>query len=394
MTGILEFRDVRFSYPNAPEALAGITTCIGKGEKVAIVGPNGAGKTTFILLCNGTLRPTGGTVLFSGFPMTYTARGLREVRRTIGIVFQNSDAQLFAPTVYQDVAFGPLNLGVPQDDLPRIVGEALHAVGLTGYERRPPHQLSGGEKKRVAIAGILAMEPGVIILDEPTGSLDPATAEEILDLLEEIHLQGRTVIVSTHDAALAHRFATRILLLEEGKVVREGPPREIFSDTAALRRARLTAPPLFELHEELVHRSLLGAAPPPSGLLDLADRIERAVRGEVHRSGFGTIYLADAGETDAATLIGILAGGQVQHFGAMGSRAKLAAKDMHLSPDFTYGVIDKCLLAAMNGKSSLILTAGGMVPHTRMRIEAYGKESSALIPLVTVQKSAPRDPVP
>ena len=387
MTCILEFRDVRFSYPNAPEALSGIKIGIRQGEKIAIVGPNGAGKTTFILLCNGTLRPTGGTVFFSGSPMAYNTRGLREIRRKVGIVFQNSDAQLFAPTVYQDVAFGPLNLGVPDVDLPRIVGEALHAVGLEGYERRFPHQLSSGEKKRVAIAGILAMEPEVIILDEPTGSLDPATAEEILDLLEEIHLQGRTVIISTHDVALAHRFATTILLLENGKVVREGSPGEIFSDTAALRRARLTAPPLFELHEELVHRSLLGAAPPPSGLLELADRIERTVRGGLHRAGFGTIYLADAGETDAAALGAILSGRTVQHFGAMGSRAKLAAKEMHLTPDFTYGVIDKCLLAAMNGQSSLILTAGGMVPHTKKRIEGYVQESGTPIPLVTVRKA-------
>ena len=183
MTKIIEIRDLNYSYGDGTQALKGINISLDQGKKVALVGPNGAGKSTLMLMMNGILRPNSGEVLFSGKPLRYDAASLRAIRRAVGMVFQNSDDQLFAPTVYQDVAFGPINLGFPSEKVKRYVGFALQYVGLCGYERRPPHHLSGGEKKRVAIAGILAMEPEVMILDEPTSNLDPASSEEIMEKL-------------------------------------------------------------------------------------------------------------------------------------------------------------------------------------------------------------------
>ena len=158
-------------------------------------------------------------------PLRYDSRSLREVRKKVGLVFQNSDTQLFAPTVYQDVAFGPLNLGMTQDEIRSAVARSLAAVGLTGYEKRPPHQLSGGEKKRAAIAGTLAMEPEVLVFDEPTSSLDPAGAADLMELLDELNAQGTTIIISTHDVELAYLWADQIILMNKGTVIHAGYSR-------------------------------------------------------------------------------------------------------------------------------------------------------------------------
>jgi len=166
MTFILETRNVSYYYGDGTEALNGVSISLEEGKKIALVGPNGAGKSTLMLMFNCILRPSAGDVLFHGQTLRYDSASLREIRRKVGMVFQNSDDQLFAPTVYQDVAFGPVNLGFPEDKVKKFAGYALQYVGLSGYERRPPHHLSGGEKKRVSIAGILAMEPKVLILDE------------------------------------------------------------------------------------------------------------------------------------------------------------------------------------------------------------------------------------
>ena len=222
MTGIIETRNLSYSYGDGTLALRDVSICLEAGRKVALVGPNGAGKSTLMLMMNGILRPSSGEVLFADRPLQYDASSLREVRRAVGMVFQNSDDQLFAPTVYQDVAFGPTNLGYPAEKVKKYVGFALQYVGLSGYERRPPHHLSGGEKKRVAIAGILAMEPQVMILDEPTSNLDPASSEEIMEMLDELNQGGKTLIISTHDVELAYPWADRIILMERGLIIASG----------------------------------------------------------------------------------------------------------------------------------------------------------------------------
>ncbi len=248
---MIETRDLYFSYPDGTQVLKGINLKVKKGDMVALLGPNGVGKTTLFLHFNGILKPTKGEVLVKGEPIKYNKEGLLKVRKTVGIVFQNPDDQIFAPTVAEDVAFGPLNLGLPKDEVERRVKEALKAVGLEGFENKPPHHLSGGQKKRVAIAGILAMEPEVIVLDEPTAGLDPIGASKIMKLLYDLNKKGITIIISTHDVDLVPVYADNVYVMYGGKILKEGSPKEVFSDVETIRKANLRLPRVAHLVEIL-----------------------------------------------------------------------------------------------------------------------------------------------
>ena len=373
MTNIIEIRDLCYSYGDGTLALKDINISLEEGCKVALVGPNGAGKSTLMLMINGILRPTSGAVLFASQPLQYDAASLRAVRRAVGMVFQNSDDQLFAPTVYQDVAFGPTNLGYPAEKVKRYVGFALQYVGLSGYERRPPHHLSGGEKKRVAIAGILAMEPQVMILDEPTSNLDPASSEEIMEMLDELNQGGKTMIISTHDVDLAYRWADEIILMKDGELVRRGCGPDVFMDGNLLREARLKPPLVVDIYQELASRGILSGSRPPRNILELCDLLQPEGRGRP----LGKIYIWDVDGEDEVQVISMIDRMENCYKGAMGTGAKLLAERCGIHLDFTYGVIDKCILKALIGKDALIMTSGGMVEHTMKRISDYSRESGA-----------------
>ena len=248
---IIEAVNIRYTYPDGTEALKGIDFHAKKGEVVALLGPNGAGKSTLFLHFNGILQPTSGKVLVDGKEIDYSKSGLIKVRQKVGIVFQNPDDQLFAPRVDEDVAFGPLNMGLDEDEVEERVKDALRKVGMSGYEDRPPHHLSGGEKKRVAIAGILAMKPDIMILDEPTSGLDPRGASQILRLLHELNEEGMTIIISTHDVDLAPLYSDRIYIISGGEIISEGTPGDVFSDIDTIRGANLRLPRIAHLVEIL-----------------------------------------------------------------------------------------------------------------------------------------------
>ena len=397
MTTILETRDLGYSYGDGTVALQGVSICLEEGKKVALVGPNGAGKSTLMLTFNGILQPKSGGVLFRGQPLNYDASSLRSIRRAVGMVFQNSDDQLFAPTVYQDVAFGPTNLGYPVEKVKRYVTYALAYVGLSGYERRPPHHLSGGEKKRVAIAGILAMEPEVIILDEPTSNLDPASSEEIMEMLEELSLGGKTLIISTHDVDLAYRWADDVILMKDGGVLHRGTGPEVFGNSELIKEARLKLPVIVDLYQELAGRGLADGSKPPRNILELCDILGQERKGSspsvIAPSNPGKIYICNVDETNAQQILAVLDKTQASCKGAMGTSAKVMAQESGIALDFTYGVIDKCILKALIGKSSLILTSGGMVDHAASRIEDYCRESGARIEAVRLSADANGRPI-
>ena len=180
---------------------------------------------------NGMIRPDTGIMLFDNEPIRYDITSLRQIRRRVGFVLQNPDRQIIAPTVYQDVAFGPTNLGYDEPAVREAVATALRQVGLVGFERRPPHQLSGGEKKRVAIAGVLAMDPDVLVFDEPTSGLDPSGSEDLMELLDELNHDGKTIVISTHDVELVYPWAERAILLADGQIIREDVPDVAFGNT-------------------------------------------------------------------------------------------------------------------------------------------------------------------
>ncbi|MDI9644553.1 MAG: ATP-binding cassette domain-containing protein [Candidatus Verstraetearchaeota archaeon] len=244
--------NVSHRYSDGTLALEDVTMSMKRGERIALLGPNGSGKTTLLLHLNGILKPTSGKVHFDGKPVEYSSKALLELRRRVGFVFQDPNDQLFAPTVRQDVAFGPLNLGQSAQEVRRVVEEALDTVGMAEYAEKPPHFLSFGQKKRVALAGVLAMQPEVIIMDEPTSNLDPRGTSEILHLLLRLSRERRiSLILATHDVDMVPLFADRLYILNKGRVVSEGTPRELFSDTQLIRSVNLRSPRITHLFEVL-----------------------------------------------------------------------------------------------------------------------------------------------
>ena len=227
---MIRARDLRHTYPNGVVALDGVTLDVQTGERVAILGPNGAGKTTLMLHLNGLLK--GDVTVADGTPL----------RRAVGLVFQDPDDQLFMPTVREDVAFGPLNLKL--GDLERRVTEALRAVRMIEQIERAPHQLSLGQKRRVAIATVLAMDPRVLVLDEPSANLDPRTRRELMELLAELE---RTLLIVTHDLPLAGRLCERAVILSAGRIVADGPCLELLADSDLLAAHDLELPEGFDL---------------------------------------------------------------------------------------------------------------------------------------------------
>jgi len=226
-----------YSYPDGSPALGGVDLDITAGERVAVLGPNGAGKTTLILHLNGILLPQAGEVAIGGLPVTKA--NFKEIRRRVGVVFQDPDDQLFMPTVRDDVAFGPANLGLAGDAVEARVRAALDAVGMDGAGGRPPHHLSFGQRRRVALATVLAMDPQILVLDEPTSNLDPAARRDLADILVTLPV---TAIIVTHDLPYALELCPRSVILNDGVIVADGPTAEILGDAELMAANRLELP--------------------------------------------------------------------------------------------------------------------------------------------------------
>lgn len=248
---MLEVQNLKYSYNNDYQALKGVSLKIDKGDMVALLGKNGAGKSTLFLHLNGIYEPDEGKVFIDGEELKYDKKSLLKFRQKVGIVFQNPDDQIFAPTVEEDVAFGPLNLGLPMEEVQDRVEEALARVGMSGTEKIAPHHLSGGQKKRVAIAGILAMKPEIMVLDEPTAGLDPQGVENLVTLLKELNDEGITIVISTHEVDLVPDYANKIFVLVDGELIAEGTPKEIFAQPEVLEKANLKIPIVTELFQQL-----------------------------------------------------------------------------------------------------------------------------------------------
>jgi len=226
-----------FSYPDGTVALRSISFSIHHGESVAVIGANGAGKSTLLQHLNGYLSPVSGEVRIGVFPVS--AKTLHDVRRTVGMVFQDPDDQLFMPTVFDDVAFGPLNLGIPVMDVEKRVMSALEAVCAGHLATKPPYRLSCGEKKRVAIATVLAMDPAILVMDEPTAGLDPFSRREVIKLLKDFN---HTRIITSHDLDMVAEVCTRVIVMHEGQIQADGATEKIFADAGLLASCRLELP--------------------------------------------------------------------------------------------------------------------------------------------------------
>jgi cobalt transport protein ATP-binding subunit len=237
---IVEIDRLSFTYPDGRLAIQDLSLRISRGEKMALVGPNGAGKSTLMLHLNGILGGPAAPVRVCGLPMVKA--NLPEIRARVGLVFQNPDDQLFSPTVFEDVAFGPLHMGLPEVEIRRRTCQALEAVGMASFEDRLPHHLSIGQKKRVAMATILAMQPDILVLDEPTAGLDPRGRRQIIGLLRELE---QTMLVSTHDMWLVAELFPRTVVLDEGRLIADGPTTSILSNEPLLEAHGLESPYIY-----------------------------------------------------------------------------------------------------------------------------------------------------
>ncbi|MFA5253493.1 MAG: ATP-binding cassette domain-containing protein [Methanoregula sp.] len=247
---LIETRDLCYVYPGNVSALDRVNFIAPRNARIAVIGSNGAGKSTLFKHLNGIFQPSSGSVLIRGEPITKENR--KEIRKFIGLVFQNPDDQIFSPTVEQDIAFGPTNLGLDEETISHRVHEALRVVGIEYLADRVPHHLSGGEKKRVAIAGVIAMEPEVLVLDEPTAGLDPKGVADLNGFINSLSSKyGMTVIFSTHDVALVPEVADFIYVMDKGRIIASGTAEEIFLQPDMLKSVRLDVPVLPRLLRSL-----------------------------------------------------------------------------------------------------------------------------------------------
>lgn len=269
INNILALKDVRYRYPDGSVGLDGCSLNIRHGSRIALLGANGAGKTTLFLHLNGILRPQTGTVSYDGAPLNYSRHDLHSLRSRVGLVFQNPDSQLFSASVREDVSFGPLNLGLDNGTVRDRVEEALKAVGMTACADKPVHNLSYGQKKRVCIAGVLAMRPKVLVLDEPMAGLDVAMQAELTQILERLHREGMTIIIASHDMDFAYQWADTIAILVNGRCADTLDAKSIPENLAQLAAYGLGVPRVAELYEALGACGLAdnGMIPPRSHAL-------------------------------------------------------------------------------------------------------------------------------
>lgn len=256
---LFQIKQLIYQYPDGTAALQNLNLSIPQGKKIAIVGHNGAGKSTLFQHLNGLLKPHSGQILFNGEPIAYTSKALQVIRQQVGIVFQNSDAQLFSGTVKKDIAFGPLNLGIPKKEVEQLVQWAMTKTEVTELQDKPIHFLSIGQKKRVAIAGVLAMNPSVMILDEPTAGLDNYYANQLIQLLNELATENCTIILSTHDMQLAYEWADYIVVMHKGQIIYTGDPYQLFYNEHLLTFGNLERPWSFDIVNALKVKGILSA---------------------------------------------------------------------------------------------------------------------------------------
>lgn len=273
---LLQAENLCYSYGQGKQVLKEINITVRKGERIVVLGSNGAEKSTCFLNLNGVYRPDSGRILYRG--QEIGKKDLNQLRKNVGIVFQDADNQIIASTVFAEVSFGPMNLKLPRDEVKQRVEDALEYMNLTEMRDRPPHYLSGGEKKRVSIADIIAMESEVVIFDEPTASLDPVNVEILEGVLDKMNKVGKTLLISTHDVDFAYRWADRAVIFAGGRIIADGPVQEVFKDDEVLNQANLKRPVLLEIYNSLVRHHVLEEAmvcPRDAGDLEMLLKTQR-----------------------------------------------------------------------------------------------------------------------
>jgi cobalt/nickel transport system ATP-binding protein len=366
---IIETRGLTYSYANKVVALDDISMTIPRGKKTVLLGPNGAGKSTLFLHFNGIFKPRSGTVWFEGKEIAYRRNELDALRSSIAVVLQNPDDQIFSATVEEDVAFGPMNMGLPRDEVEQRVEEALCFVGMANHRERPTQQLSFGQRKRVSLAGALAMRPKVLVMDEPTAGLDAQMVHELLELADELNFKGLTVIMSTHDVETAYAWADEIRVLDRGKMIYSGDPNGYFVDAGQVRRLGLSVPMMFEMNRELSDRSVRPLKPFPRTTLELAQKF--APYGALR----GTLTLFPAEELpNKLEGIGPEIMNRASVTGIYGAVARRLMKDRSLAVDYGFDALENCIHDVIVGRNATIFAERLLFPLVESRLARFNKE--------------------
>ena len=357
---IMELRDVDFSYGRGKgKALDGLNLKVRKGSRTAVIGANGAGKSTMFWNMNGIYRPDSGEVLYDGVPLKYGRRALTRLRSDVAVLFQNPDEVLFRPIVGQDVAFGPENMKLPRDEVESRVSEALRMVGMEEYRDRPVMKLSYGQRKRVAIAGIIAMKPRLLIMDEPTAGLDPQMASEVMEIARQLNEEGVTVVMASHDTDLIYSWAQEIHVMRHGKCVYSGDPEGFFSDGTAVYLAGLMPPRIFLMNRGLCELRGKDPAPYPRTYAQLICKTAEG-RGDAGKlnilpvpNGCDVLDVKDS--LSAAGLLEVpkgICGRSARCTEGLLTRARI---------DYVCGAADACMARAMEGTDTALICDHAMV---------------------------------
>lgn len=368
---VLTTRNVDFAYQNGAPALRDVSLELGKGRKIAFLGPNGAGKSTLFLHFNGILRPKKGEVLYDGTPLRYDQRSLAALRQDVAMVLQNPDDQIFSATVEEDVAFGPLNLDLERDEVDKRIEESLSLVGLEDLRQRPTQQLSFGQKKRVCLAGALAMRPKVLIMDEPTAGLDSEMVHELMELSDELNHAGMTLAMSTHDIETAYEWADDMVVMLKGEVLFTGPPEELFAQHDLMDRLRIVPPYAVRFNQQMHIRTGRAEEPYPRNLAELThkcfplaadERGEGAMRLRPDPSG-GTLYIMDVEDPDLEKQVEKLGSDPGMHYrsGAYGARARRLVREGKIDVHHPFHALENALLQVSVGNDYLLYTDTSLI---------------------------------
>ena len=348
MAELFRVEDVSFAHsPTSPSVLNGFNLSIEEGVRTAILGANGAGKTTLFYTLTGVHKPQEGQVLFKGQPVEYTKDGLRSLRSDVAVILQNPDEQIFCSLVEEDVAFGPLNIGLDRTEVEARVRKALRDVRMSEYATRPLQQLSGGQRKRVAIAGALAMHPKIMIMDEPTAGLDPQASMEVMELAEKLYLSGVTVLISTHDIDLIYKWADTCDVLCNGAVEYTGDSDPLFCSPETVYKCGLLTPSVFNMNKDISDIEGINPDPYPHNCCEAVAKFGRS-------DSFGTLICIPAEEEDAVSRF------DSATKDAKGIRTGLYGSDVRhalegCDVDFKFDALDTCFTQAVKGRDSILI---------------------------------------